>query len=203
MFNIVLLSGRVRLWPHRGFVNRAAPRLGHPAVCDCDQTATAACSGASASSVRHALACGEADWKAPPAVWPPPLEGKPTMGVPVYPLLITQACDVFASLSANEKRMRRHGTVKGLAHICGHAPEVVQQAGEYFRGQLRNVDVALRDRRTYLMGDQFATADILLTTFLTWAIDCGVGICDSAVPYLERTTARQAYAASEKTNCTV
>ena len=80
--------------------------------------------------------------------------------------------------------MRRHGTVKGLAHIYGHAPEVVRQAGEYFRGQLRNVDVALRDGRTYLMGDQFTTADILLSTCLTWAIDYGVGICDSAVRIL-------------------
>jgi glutathione S-transferase len=96
--------------------------------------------------------------------------------------------------------MRRHGTVKGLAHIYGHAPEVVRQAGEYFRGQLRNVDVALRDGRTYLMGDQFTTADILLTTCLTWAIDYGVGICDNAVPYLERTTARRAYIAAVKTN---
>ena len=96
--------------------------------------------------------------------------------------------------------MRRHGTVKGLAHIYGHAPEVVRQAGDYFRGQLRNVDVALRDGRTYLMGDQFTTADILLSTCLTWAIDYGVGICDSAVPYLERTTARRAYLAAEKTN---
>jgi glutathione S-transferase len=96
--------------------------------------------------------------------------------------------------------MRRHGTVKGLAHIYGHAPEVVRQAGEYFRGQLRNVDAALRDGRTYLMGDQFTTPDILLTTCLTWAVDYGVGICDSAVPYLERTTARRAYLAAEKTN---
>jgi glutathione S-transferase len=96
--------------------------------------------------------------------------------------------------------MRRHGTVKGLAHIYGHAPEVVRQAGEYFRGQLRNVDVALRDGRTYLMGDQFTTADILLSTCLTWAIDYGVGICDSAVPYLERTTARRAYTAAVRTN---
>jgi glutathione S-transferase len=96
--------------------------------------------------------------------------------------------------------MRRHGTVKGLAHIYGHAPEVVRQAGEYFRGQLRNVDVALRDGRTYLMGDQFTTADILLSTCLTWAIDYCVGICDSAVPYLERTTVRRAYLAAEKSN---
>ena len=96
--------------------------------------------------------------------------------------------------------MRRHGNVQGLAHLYGHAPEVVQRAGEYFRDQLRNVDVALQDGRTYLMGDQFTTADILLTTCLSWAIDYGVGICDSAVPYLKRTTARDAYIAAEAVN---
>jgi len=96
--------------------------------------------------------------------------------------------------------MRRHGTVKGLGHLYGHAPEVVQRAGEYFKDQLRNVDVALRDGRTYLMGEQFTTADILLTTCLTWAIDYGVGICESAEPYLARTTARNAYLAGERAN---
>src|SRR5580704_185500 len=89
--------------------------------------------------------------------------------------------------------MRRHGTNHGLAHIYGEAPAVVSQAGEYFRQQLRHVDLALSDGRTYLLGDQFTTADIILTTCLTWAIDYGVGICDSAVPYLERTKSRPAY----------
>jgi glutathione S-transferase len=67
--------------------------------------------------------------------------------------------------------MRRHGTNKGLAHIYGEAPQVVTKAGEYFREQLRHVDVALSDGRKYLMGSQFTTADILLTTCLTWEID--------------------------------
>jgi glutathione S-transferase len=89
--------------------------------------------------------------------------------------------------------MRRHGTVNGLAHIYGEAPVAVTKAAEYFRQQLRYVDAALCDGRTFLMGDQFTTADIILTTCLTWAIDYGVGICDSAVPYLERTKARPAY----------
>lgn len=96
--------------------------------------------------------------------------------------------------------MRRHGTHKGLAHIYGEAPQVVTKAGEYFREQLRHVDVALSDGRTYLMGDQFTTADILLATCLTWAIDYGVGICDSAAPYLERVTSRAAYRAAEAAN---
>lgn len=96
--------------------------------------------------------------------------------------------------------MRRHGTNQGLAHIYGDAPHVVAKAGEYFREQLRHVDVALSDGRDYLMGDQFTTADILLTTCLTWAIDYGVGICDSAMPYLERATSRSAYKSSSEAN---
>ena len=77
---------------------------------------------------------------------------------------------------------------------------MVTKAGEYFRQQLRDVDVALSDGREYLMGSQFTPADILLTTCLTWAIDYGVGICDSAVPYLERTTSRAGYRAGERAN---
>ena len=96
--------------------------------------------------------------------------------------------------------MRRHGTNQGLAHIYGDAPHVVAKAGEYFREQLRHVDAALSDGRHYLMGDQFTTADILLTTCLTWAIDYGVGICDSAVPYLKRATSRDAYKSSSEVN---
>lgn len=96
--------------------------------------------------------------------------------------------------------MRRHGTNNGLAHIYGEAPGVVSQAAQYFRDQLRHVDVALSDGRTYLMGDQFTTADIILTTCLTWAIDYGVGICDSALPYLERIKARPAYQRASSAN---
>lgn len=96
--------------------------------------------------------------------------------------------------------MRRHGTSKGLAHIYGSAPDVVKQAADYFRHQLSYVDSALRDGRSYLMGDQFTTADILLTTCLTWARDYGVSVCESAHPYLERTTSRPAYEAARFAN---
>lgn len=87
--------------------------------------------------------------------------------------------------------IRRHGT--NLGHLYADAPEVVATAGEYFRHQLRHVETALADGRTYLMGDQFTTADILLGTCLTWAINYKVGICDNAAPYLERLTSREAY----------
>jgi glutathione S-transferase len=88
--------------------------------------------------------------------------------------------------------MRRH-RADGLGPIYGIAPEVVAQAGEYFRQQLRHVEVALADGRQFLMGDRFTSADILLTTCLEWAIAYGVGICDNAQPYLESIKKRDAY----------
>src|SRR5580698_10152518 len=58
---------------------------------------------------------------------------------------------------------------------------------------LGHVEVALADGRTYLMGDRFTSADILLATCLDWAIAYGVGICDNAHPYLARIQQRPAY----------
>src|SRR2546430_17725368 len=88
--------------------------------------------------------------------------------------------------------MRRHRT-DALDHIYGGAPDVVERAGDYSRRQLRHVEVALADGRTYLMGDRFNSADILLTTCLEWAIAYGVGICDNAYPYLQRIKQRPGY----------
>src|SRR5215216_3924392 len=88
--------------------------------------------------------------------------------------------------------MRRH-RADALGPIYGIAPEVVAQAGEYFRQQLRHVEVALADGRQFLMGERFTSADILLTTCLEWAVAYGVGICDNAQPYLERIKKRDAY----------
>lgn len=88
--------------------------------------------------------------------------------------------------------MRRH-RADGLGHIYGVAPEVVAKTSEYFHGQLRQVEAALADGRTYLMGDRFTSADILLATCLEWAVETGVGICVNAHPYLARIRQRPAY----------
>jgi glutathione S-transferase len=95
--------------------------------------------------------------------------------------------------------MRRH-RADALGPIYGVAPEVVAQAGEYFRQQLRHVEVAFADGRQYLMGDRFTSADILLATCLDWAIAYGVGICDNAGPYLDRMHQRPAYQSSAAAN---
>ena len=96
--------------------------------------------------------------------------------------------------------MRRH-RADALGPIYGVAPEVVAKAGEYFRQQLRHVEVALADGRQFLMGDKFTSADILLTTCLDWAIAYGVGICDNAQPYLERIQARAGLSARQDGEC--
>lgn len=95
--------------------------------------------------------------------------------------------------------MRRHAA-GALGHIYGVAPEVVAEAAKYFRAQLRHVEVSLTDGRTFLMGDRFTSADILLTTCLEWAVDYGVGVCDNAHPYLERMKARAGYQQAKAAN---
>ena len=95
--------------------------------------------------------------------------------------------------------MRRH-RADALGPIYGIAPEVAAKAGEYFREQLRHVETALRDGRSFLMGDQFTSADILLTTCLDWAIAYGVGICDNAHPYRDRVRERPAFKSASKAN---
>jgi len=95
--------------------------------------------------------------------------------------------------------MRRH-KADALGHIYGVAPDVVARAGEYFRKQLDHVETALADGRTYLMGDRFSSADILLTTCLEWAIAYEVGVCDNAHPYLDRIRERPAYQRGKAAN---
>ena len=98
--------------------------------------------------------------------------------------------------------MRRHGTRAG-AYLRACAGSGRQRRRSISGTSFAIVEVALADGRTYLMGDRFTSADILLTTCLSWAIDYGVGICDNAVPYLERTTSRPAYAKSRAANAPV
>jgi glutathione S-transferase len=107
---------------------------------------------------------------------------------------------VVAELDSTSLYVMRRHRADALGHIYGVAPEVVAQAGEYFRQQLRHVETAFADGRTFLMGDRFTSADILLTTCLEWAIAYGVGICDNAHPYLERIQARPAYRLAKAAN---
>ena len=93
--------------------------------------------------------------------------------------------------------MRRHGDLK---HIYGEAPVALEGAAAYFATQLRHAEQALRDGRSFLVGDRLTTADILLTTCLAWAVSYRVPITPACQAYLERITSRPAYRASLAAN---
>jgi len=93
--------------------------------------------------------------------------------------------------------IRRHS---GLKHIYGEAHAAVENAKTYLFRQLGHVDQALRADGPFLMGNEFTTADILLTTCLTWAIASSAPIYDSCHAYLDRITAREAYKAALAAN---
>ena len=93
--------------------------------------------------------------------------------------------------------IRRHS---GLKDVYGDAPAAVEAARAYFLKQLQRVVEALTPNSGYLMGEQFTTADILLTTCLTTAIWDEISLPNICIEYLNRTTARPAYLAAFAAN---
>jgi glutathione S-transferase len=93
--------------------------------------------------------------------------------------------------------MRRHGALK---HLYGEAPTALSSAAAYFTTQLRHAEQALRDGRTFLVSGRFTTADMLLTTCLTWAVDYGVPVTPACRAYAERIAARPGYLAAVAAN---
>jgi glutathione S-transferase len=93
--------------------------------------------------------------------------------------------------------MRRHGDLK---HIYGEAPIVLESAASYFATQLRHAEQALQDGRPFLVGGRLTTADMLLTTCLTWAVDYRVPVTAACLDYMERITSRPAYRAGVAAN---
>jgi glutathione S-transferase len=93
--------------------------------------------------------------------------------------------------------MRRHSDLK---HIYGEAPVALESAAGYFASQLRHAEQTLRDGRPFLVGERFTTADMLLTTCLTWAVSYRVPVTAACLTYMERITSRPAYHASVEAN---
>jgi glutathione S-transferase len=93
--------------------------------------------------------------------------------------------------------MRRHGALK---HIYSEAPAAMESAAAYFAKQLRHSEQALRDGRAFLVGERLTTADMLLTTCLTWAVSYNVLITATCQAYMDRITARPTYGAALEAN---
>ena len=66
-------------------------------------------------------------------------------------------------------------------------------ASEYFIRQIAVPDAEFSDGRPYLLGEQFRTADIFLTSVLTWAIRYGQLVPERLLAYRERMINRPAY----------
>jgi glutathione S-transferase len=93
--------------------------------------------------------------------------------------------------------IRRHA---GLPEVYGEAPAAVEAAGAYFQRQVQTVNAALDDGRPWLLGDEFSGADMLLATCLEWALAYRLPFADGLRGFLERATARPAYAAALRAN---
>ena len=93
--------------------------------------------------------------------------------------------------------MRRHGDLK---HIYGEAPTAFESAANYFVTQLRHAEQALQDGRLFLVGGRFTTADMLLTSCLTWAVAYRVPVTPACLAYGERIRSGPAYGISLEAN---
>ena len=86
--------------------------------------------------------------------------------------------------------MRRH---RDLTHIYGEAPTANEAALGYFNRQMGQVQRTLADGRTYLMGERFTAADIILSSCVTWAVRYALFVAPHVLAYNTRATSRPAY----------
>jgi glutathione S-transferase len=94
---------------------------------------------------------------------------------------------------------RRHD---GLADIYGEAPAAVESAKAYFLRSAGEMERRFEDERTYLLGDAFSVADILLQSCLFWGKVLGLALPPALEDYSGRMAERPAFAAAMKTNFT-
>ena len=93
--------------------------------------------------------------------------------------------------------LRRH---EGLPHIYGEAPTANAATRGYFDRMINAAATGLEDGRTFLLGEEFSGADILMTTCLDWAIAYDVPVPAPWLAYRERAVARPAYARAVAAN---
>lgn len=86
--------------------------------------------------------------------------------------------------------IRRH---EGLPEIYGEAPQAVASAREYYLKQVSAVADRVADAGTYLFGDGFSIADIMLATCLDAARRYDIELPAALDAYLARVEQRPAY----------
>jgi glutathione S-transferase len=86
--------------------------------------------------------------------------------------------------------IRRHDA---LREIYGAAPEAVESAKEYYLKQLNAVAGRVDAAGTYLFGDAFSIADIMLMTCLDWGRFYDIALPEPLSAYQRRVGERPAY----------
>jgi glutathione S-transferase len=95
--------------------------------------------------------------------------------------------------------MRKH---KDLAGLYGEAPAAIDAAIAGFNKQIQ-VAAEHLSHHSFLVGDYFTGADILLTSVLTWADNYGFDLDASLQAYTAAQTARPAYQRAAKLNFSI
>ncbi len=105
---------------------------------------------------------------------------------------------VMMELDANALYIiRRH---EGLKELYGEAPNAVKAARDCFRKQAQAAAQRLASTGSFVLGERFSGADVLLTTCLTSAVRNRIELPDTLHEYLKRCTAREAYRLAEAAN---
>ncbi len=93
--------------------------------------------------------------------------------------------------------LRRH---EGLSHIYGQSPVACTVARAYFERMIVAAALRLDDGRPYLLGEDFAGVDIVMTTCLDWAVRYELPLPDAFAVYRDRIAADPTTAAAHAAN---
>ncbi len=93
--------------------------------------------------------------------------------------------------------LRRH---EYLPDIYGEAPVAVDSSSAYFTRMINAAALLVKEEQTYLTGEHFTGADILLASCLVWAKDYHQSIPDVLTAYMARMLARPSYSKAEQAN---
>lgn len=93
--------------------------------------------------------------------------------------------------------LRRH---KYLQEVYGDAPAANKVAEEYFTRMIDAAASRIDDGRTFLLGDDFSGADIVMMTCLDWALRYEIAIPAVFEYYRQRVMARPSYAKAREVN---
>jgi glutathione S-transferase len=122
----------------------------------------------------------------------------PDPGTPERAAYFEWVCFSLSELDATSLYViRRHGD---LADLYGEAPNALISAREYFETLSKVATPRFGDGRTYLLGERFSGADIMLSTCLAWGLFLDFTIDAELREYLGRTASRSAQRAAAAVN---